>query len=341
MTVNLGLRRIVSLSAFLVATGIASASQAGIIPWAYDAIFGPVRYPAYGNGYSPSSVSYSRPVYYRSAPRYAPVSYGYSSGCSSCSTSNYAPVSYAAPSYGCGCGPVVAAPSCGPCGGSSYASASSSGCLSGCAATPSATSTPASKPATNGKSAWNSTKKPSEVTKDPAPTPRTFQEPDRDGASPAGATSTDGFGTEIRQRSKQALGQTLLNDVDVNRPVTNEEEPTISKPKKTPAKTPDLDDSFPAQPEASPAKPIEKKFEEPIENNTPETNDGKPEAARRQTRPMLNLDAKIAWQSELPRSRVPYHAKLAKATVTRRTPSLNSDWTPVVAKSTGTQLVRK
>ena len=337
MTVNLGLRRIASLTAFLVATGIASASQAGIIPWAYDAVFGPVRYPAYGYGYSPYAVSYSRPVYYRSGPRYAPVSYGYSSGCSPCSTSYYAPVTYAAPSYGCG--PVVAAPSCGPCGGTSYAS--TGGCLSGCAATPSTTSDPAAKPATNGKSAWNSTKKPGEVTKEPAPTPRTFQESDRGGASPAGATSTDGFGTEIRQRNKQAVGQTLLNDVDVNRPVSNEEEPTISKPKKTPAKTPDLDDNFPAQPEANPAKPNEKKFEEPIENKVPDPTDSNTETTIRKTRPMLNLDAKIVWQSELPRSRVPFHAKLAKASVTRRVPSLNSDWTPVVAKPTGTQLVRK
>ena len=53
MTVNLGLRRIASLSAFLIAMSIASASQAGIIPWAYDVVFGPVRYPAYGYGYSP------------------------------------------------------------------------------------------------------------------------------------------------------------------------------------------------------------------------------------------------------------------------------------------------
>lgn len=334
MTVNLGLRRIVSLSAFLVATGIASASQAGIIPWAYDAIFGPVRYPAYGNGYSPYYVSYSRPVYVRSSRAYAPISYGNSSGCSSCSTSYYAPVTYAAPSYGCGCGPVVAAPSCGPCGGTSYASAG--GCLSGCSATTPSTPAPASTPATNGKSAWNSTKKPGEPAKDSAPTP-TFQKQDR-GATPAGATSSDGIGTGIRQRGTRS-DESLGNEVEVNRPAKDIDEPTILKPKKAPAKTPD--DVFETQPEATPAKPIEKKFEQPIENKDAGATDGNTETTILRKRPQLNLDGKIAWQSELQRSRVPYHAKLAKATVTRRAPGLNSEWTPVVAKSTGTQLVRK
>ena len=345
MTMNLGLRRIASLSAFLVAVGVASASQAGVIPWVYDSIFGPVRYPAYGSNYSSYPVSYSRPVYVSYSRRYVPVSYAPSSGCSSCSTgyvapvSYYSPVTYSAPSYGCGgCGQVVAASSCGPCGGASYASATSpGGCLSG-GCSPATTSEPASQPITNGKSAWNSTKKPSEVTKDPAPTPRTFQETDRGGASPAGATSTDGFGSGIRRQGSKP-DQTLLNDVDENRPATNVEEPTISKPKKAPVKEPD--DLFDTQPEATPAKPIKKPFEQPIENNDPDATESKTEAAKQRLRPAVNLDAKIAWQSEPPQSRVPYHAKLAKATVTRRAPGLNSDWTPVVAKPTGHQLVRK
>ena len=339
MTVNLCLRRIASLSVFLVVVGVASASQAGIIPWAYDVIFGPVRYPAYGSGYSPYAVSYSRPVHVHSSRRYAPASYGYAyGGCSPCSNSYAAPVSYYAPSYGYGgCNQVVAAPACGPCGGASFAAAG--GCLNGCA--PATSTAPASAPATNGKSAWNSTKKPAEVSKDAAPTPRTFQEPDRGGATPAGATSSDGFSTEVRQRSKQAVGKTLLNDVDVNPPVTNEEEPTLSKPKKTPAKTPVFDDVLGTQPEPAPAKPIEKIEQPNEEKNSDATEESKTEATLRKTRPMPKLDAKIAWQSELPRSRVPLHAKLAKSSVTRRAPGLNSDWTPVVAKPTATQLVRK
>ena len=312
MTVNLGLRRIACLSAFLVTMGIASASQAGIIPWAYDVVFGPVRYPAYGYGYSPYAVSYSRPIYVRSTP----ASYGYSSGCSSCSTSYYAPVSYAPASYGCGCQPVAVAPSCGPCGGASYAS--SGGSLSECAPSP----TPATAPGTNGKSVW---KKPGEPTTDPAPTPRTFQETDRSGATPAGATSVDGLGTGTRSRGTRA-----------NEEVGNDE-PTILK-KKAPTK-PAIDE-FDSQPESAPTKP---KFEEPLENGTPakEATEGNKETLIRRRLPTLNLDAKIAWQAEPQRTRVPFHAKLAKASVTRRVPSLNSEWTPVVAKSTATQLVSK
>lgn len=327
MRMNLGLRRIASLSAFLVAMSIASASQAGIIPWAYDVIFGPVRYPSYGYGYSPYAVSYSRPVYVNSAPMYAPASYGYSSaGCSSCSTSYYAPVSYAQPSYGCAT--VAVAPSCSPCGGASYAS--TSGCLSGCSSSP----TPATAPATNGKSAW---KKPTD--KDPAPTPRTFQDPDR-GATPAGATSTDGLGTGTRSRGTRA-DEGVGNEVEANRPATTNEEPAILKPKKAPAQT--TDDLFEeVQPRKTPTKPTDD-FQFPKENGNPtnDATDGNKETTIRRRLPNLNLDAKIAWQVALPLERVPFHAKLAKASVSRRVPSLDSGWTPVVAKPTGTQLVRK
>lgn len=328
MRMNLGLRRIASLSAFLVAVGVASASHAGVIPWVYDAIFGPVRYPAYGYGYSPYAVSYSRPIYVSSAPMYAPATYGCSSGCSPCSTSYYAPVS-----YGCGsCGPVVAASSCSPCGGTSYASAG--GCLSGCS--PTAAPAPEKAPTTNGKSAW---KKPGEPSKDPAPAPRTFQDPDR-GATPAGATSTDGLGTGTRSRGTRA-DEGAGSETEVNRPATPNDEPTILKPKKAPTTTTgDLFDEV--QPEKTPAKPKDG-FEPPIENKTPagDATNGNTESTIRLPQPKLNLDAKIAWRVAPQRERVPFHAKLAKASVTRRPLSSDSDWTPVVAKPTGTQLVRK
>ena len=323
MTMNLGLRRIASLSAFLAAVGIASTSQAGIIPWAYDVIFGPVHYPAYGYGYSEYRGTYSRPVYVRSSQVYAPASYGYSSGCSTCATNSYAPVSY-------GCRTVVVAPSCGPCGTVSYAPAS--GCLTGCA--PAA----ATAPATNGKSAWNSTKKSAEPGKDPALTPRTFQNPER-GASPAGATSNDGLETGIRSRGTRA-NENSDKEVEVNRPAPTTEEPTIRKPQKAPTKSvDDLD----LQLEPTPAKPEAKSFEPPLENNKPasDATDGQGETTIRRALPKLNLDSKIAGRTELQRTRVPFHAKLAKASVTRRTPSLDSEWTPVVAKQTATQLVRK
>ena len=332
MTLNLGLRRIASLSAFLLAMGIASASQAGIIPWTYDAVFGPVRHPAYGYGGSPYAVSYSRPVYVRSAPMYAPVSYGNSSGCSTCSTSYYAPVSYASPSYGCGCGPVVAAPSCGPCGGVSQAS--TSGSLSGCGVPATSAPTPAKAPATNGKSAW---KKPADPTNDPTLTPRTFKSPDR-GASPAGATSTDGF---VPSRGKQ-VDEAVGNSIEANRPAPTEEELIIVKPKKAPAKPVVEDLDLDHQTEPAPAKPAEKdEFQLPKDSNKPagDATEFKTDSTTRLLKP--NLDAKITWRAEPLPTRVPLHAKLAKASVTRRAPGLDSDWTPVVAKPVGTQLVRK
>lgn len=329
MRMNLGLRRIASLSAFLVAMGVASASHAGVIPWVYDAIFGPVRYPAYGYGYSPYTVSYSRPIYVSSGP----VSYGCNSGCSPCSTSYYAPVSYASSNYGCGsCGPVVTTSSCSPCGGTTYAS--TVGCLSGCSTTTSPA--PEKAPATNGKSAW---KKPGEPPKEEAPKPRTFQELDR-GATPAGATSTDGLGTGTRSRGTRAE-EGAGNEVEANRPAPTNEEPTILKPKKAPTQsTDDLFDAVPSK--NAPAKPKDN-FQPPIENKSPanDATNENTESTIRLPQPKLNLDAKITWQAVPPVERVPFHAKLAKASVGRRPLNSNSDWTPVVTKPTGTQLVRK
>ena len=224
---------------------------------------------------------------------------------------------------------MAVAPSCGPCGGASLAS--TSGCLSGCAP---AQQSPASAttPATNGKSAW---KKPATPGQDPAPTPRTFQEPNRGGASPAGAISADGLDTGTRSRGTRT-NEAVGNEVEVNRPATTTDELTIPK-KKAPTKS--AIDEFESQPQPTPAKPEDKKFEEPLENNS--STEGNKETTIRRRQPTLNLDAKIAWQAEPQRTRVPFHAKLAKASVTRRVPSIDSNWTPVVAKSTGTQLVRK
>lgn len=330
MTVNLGLRRIASVSAFLVAMGIASASQAGIIPWAYDAVFGPVRYPARGHGYSPYAVSYARPVYVRSMP----VSYGQPSGCSSCSTSDYAPVSYAAPSYGYGCGPIAVS-ACDPCGARSQAA------VSGCSTAP-ATAAPAKAPVTNGKSAWSGTKKPIEPANNEVPAPRTFEDRTR-GTTPAGGTSDEGFGAGTRTRGKPDA-DAADKDIEVNRPATNDDEPTLVKPKKTPAKTPEIDlEAAPEANPAAPAKPADDGFKQPIEKKTEGDLDLEDKAGTtiRQRQPSLNLDAKIAWGTAKRLERVPFHAKLAKASVARRVPATDSDWTPIVAKPSGPQLVRK
>lgn len=321
MIMKHSLRRIASLSAFLLAAGIASASQAGIIPWVYDAIFGPVHYRGYGSGCSPCAVSYARPVVIRS-----------SYGCSPCAVSYCVPVSTRA-SNGCGsCGPIAMGPSCGPCG-VTYASAS--GCLSGCSVAPASATT------TNGKATWNSTKKNGEPSPDPAPAPRTFQGPDRE-ASPAGATTTDGLSTSPRTRgSRSDSGTNQEQEVEVKKAPEAADEPTILNRKKAPAKT--TDDLFDTEAPKTPAKPADDQFQPPVKTKEPAT-EVKPENTDSTIRlPLspLNLDAKIVWRVEPLRSRVPLHAKIAKASATRRSTINESDWTPIVAKSAGTHVARK
>jgi hypothetical protein len=366
MQVKHSLRRIASLSAFVVAIGISSISHAGIIPWVYDAVFGPVHYRScgYGCGYSPYVVSYQRPVVIRS---YAPTPYGYayapSSGCSSCSTSYYAPMVYAAPNSGCGsCGPIVMTRSSGSCGSVTYASASH-GCLSGCSEKPAEGKTPAQAP---GQPTWKA-QEPSKAASSTTVTPS------------SGTATDDGLRVSPRVRGKTTVeADELLKGTD---PSSGDEEPTILKRNKVPAKInePNFEEpmeiikpktstlpielepetggelSVPKRNNKTPAKPDDSAFEAPIENIKPKESkkanelelefdsDKKApgEAKSLPPVPTLNLDAKIAWRTESQRTRVPFHAKLAKASVTRSTPGANSDWTPVVAKVTGTQVAKK
>ncbi len=327
MSVNHSLRRIASLSAFVVAISITSASQAGIIPWAYDAIFGPVHYRSYG--YSPYPVSYSRPVVIRS---YSPGPYGYAyapaSGCVPCATRYYAPVvSYAMPSSGCGsCGPIAMAPASAPCGSVAYA-ASTQGCLSGCSVTPTtATSKPA---ATLHNPEWTTTKPKEAAAEKGASTT----------IKPSAGSATDaGLGTSGRIRGKAKLD---ADAVEGTVPVSGEIEPTILKKKTAPAKLPEEDFEPPLENnksiELKKAPKVEKLDELELELDK-KASEG---AQIQRPHPGVNLDAKIAWRTEPQRSRVPFHAKLAKVSVTRRTLGTDSDWTPIVAKVTGTQFVKK
>lgn len=320
MQVNHSVRRIASIFAFVLAVGVTSASQAGIIPWVYDAIFGPVHYPSYGYGYgySPYAVSYSRPVVIRSAP----VSYGYpTSGCSSCSTSYYAPVSYSAPSYGCG--PIAMAPSCGPCGAVTYSA--SQGCLSGCSASPTpadAKSPPVESPA--GKSAWTTKKTPE---KDPAPAPS--------------SVTDDGLGTSPRSRGKAPAEPKTIDEDQGTRPASGEEERTILNRQKAPPKTDVFQPPVENNQNNNPEPPETDKNKKPNELDLDFDGKNPGEAQILKPVPALNLDAKIAWRTEPQRARVPFHAKLAKASVTRRIPGAAADWTPVVAKAVGTQVAKK
>ena len=108
----LRLAKFVAVLACIVGTNCPSVSEAGVIPWAYDAVFGPVGSIQRSSYYTPYYAGYSG---YTGAS-YLPASYsnGYASnGCSSCQQSSY----YASTYGSCGCS---------PCG-----SACSSGCASG------------------------------------------------------------------------------------------------------------------------------------------------------------------------------------------------------------------
>ena len=337
MTVKQRTWRFASLLAVTLLVGTTSAAQAGVIPWVYDAVFGPVRYPASSYRYS---ASYA-PAYYVPQSGYAPVSYrrvssSRSSGCSPCSTSYYAPVIYA-PSYGygdgCDCRTVAVAPSCGPCGVA--CSTPSSNCDSGCSpSTPTRDAAPqprtrAAEPngTTNG---FHPTRKAPEANHRTAPKEptQTFVTPSNRSTTDVEAPTSDGLEPRVRTpgpRTDDAL-EDQTNETRKPVPPPKEiEETVIPKVQKAPIATDDLEGDGEVTPP-----------------NTTEPNkksDG--EAKIQLPLPQLNFDDKIAWRAEAPRTRVSFHAKTAKVSVARRVPSFNSDWTPVVAKPKSTQLVKK
>jgi hypothetical protein len=86
--------RLVLLLGTLVgfALGLPTTSQAGLIPWVYNAIFGPVGSMRYGAGYAPAYGGYGGYGGYGAMyGSYAPTTaYGYGGGgCSSCRQSSY------------------------------------------------------------------------------------------------------------------------------------------------------------------------------------------------------------------------------------------------------------
>jgi hypothetical protein len=98
---------LVLASGFGFAMAAPAESHAGIIPWMYDAVFGPVGsmraggagypmtagYAPYSSGYAPYSAGYA-PYYTSDSSAYMPVTTaGYSGGCSTCSQASYVPSS--------------------------------------------------------------------------------------------------------------------------------------------------------------------------------------------------------------------------------------------------------
>ena len=99
-----------------IGTSCPSSSEAGVIPWAYDAVFGPVG-SLRGSNYTPYYAGYSG--YTGASYLPAAYSYGYATnGCSSCQQSSY----YASAYGSCGCSPCGSNCSSGGCASGNCAS---------------------------------------------------------------------------------------------------------------------------------------------------------------------------------------------------------------------------
>lgn len=119
-----------------ISTANPAPSQAGVIPWVYDAIFGPVGSLRYGAGYGPSyGYTAGYPAYSSYSSFYAPVTTAYAptiasaGGCASCGQAAYYPSTAYSSYYN---DPYVSYGSSGcNCSGGNCASGNCSNCTSG------------------------------------------------------------------------------------------------------------------------------------------------------------------------------------------------------------------
>ena len=339
MTVKQTTWRFASLLAVALTAGTTAVVPADDLPWSFNGSYQTVGYPVSDNSYVTHSAwyvpTYSAPVSSRT------VSSRQSSGCNTCSASYYAPMSYYAPSYGygsgCGCGPVAAAPSCSPCGVSCNMPLNS--CDNGCSESPTPAKPAQSKGSANG---FHPTQKKNEPEANRSGTPKqpmqTYVVPSNNSTTDVQAPETnDGLGgnqrikglrTDEQKQKDDAIDNLLEEKTEARKPTPTQlgDETVIEKIKKVPTPS----DIGEGDQDQSPEKSLE------LDNKS----DG---AAKIQLPlPNVNLDDKIAWRAEAPRTRIPFYTKTAKVSVARRIPSVNNnDWTPIAAKPNGTQLVKK
>lgn len=160
---------------------------------------------------------------------------------------------------------------------------------------------------------------------------KTFESP-IEGTS---GTLDDGLGTSGRSRGLR-VDDGLDNTQESLKPIEKPAKP--AKPANNNATEGNSDSVIPSRSKAPAKDAFEDEFEKPLENN----KDGNGEAQIRLPLPKINLDDKIVWQTEATHTRIPFHAKVARATVARRGTSTEAEWTPVVAKAPrGPQLVKK
>ena len=321
-----------------------STVDAGVIPWLYDAVFGPVHhgYGGYGYGYGSYGTayrySYAGPQVSYVMPA-APVYYG---------QTNCGPAGCATPSYSVGYRPMFAHPTyCSTGGCSTVLSAYrySTGNCGTCSTAASTNSACAAKTAWKSESKEATTQWPTEVikgesavptpaAKDDAPRPKTFAvepaDPSRAQPMAVEKVVTDENGG-ITGGGKSAPG-----DPDW----TKTGKPAVTVAEENPA---EADAGF-GERLRDTEEDVNKIFTEPVQGVEaavegeaaptttpvlPEGLDGpqisEPKSELDQALP-LNLDQKSSWKFEVPVQRVAFRAGFGRATLARTTVSVDVDY---------------
>lgn len=335
-----------------------SAANAGVIPWLYDAVFGPVGHYGYG-GYGYGGYGYGS---YGSAYRYsyagpqisyampaAPVYYG---------QSNCGPAGCSTPSYSVGYRPILAHPTYCSTGGCSTVLSAYRYSAGNCGTCSTATS---SNSACAAKTAWKSESKeattqwptevikgetpvPSPAAKDDAPTPKTFA------TEPADPSKGQPVAVEkvVTNETGGTTGGGKSAPGDLNWTETGK--PTAAVAEETPSATGAADAGF-GEPLRDAEEDVNKIFAapvqgaaEPVEGEAaptttpvlPEGLDGLPKTAPEEsldeTLP-LNLDQQSSWRFKVPVQRVAFRPGYGRATLARTTVSVEVDYV-VPASST-------
>ena len=331
------------LCPFLLAAGLASPSEAGVIPWLYQAVFGPTRGPVYyGSYYAPSmgyytpSVSYYSPTVTYYAPSAMPSPCG-PAGCgvpatscaSSCQTCAPCSVTACSPRVvfrplacdpcGCGftCGPACCPTCCSPC---DCVGCSSGDCSVGCPSGDCSVSKPASPPKTGKAGPKKASPKTfSDKAKVPTPIDEGFR-PRAGETKDAAPVQTEAFKVPETVIPKRQPAPTET-------PVEESQPPKESVDEVTPKLT-------------DPATPIdiENKGEKDTPPAAPKAANPEPSEAGLLPVPALKFDEKVTWRVIPSHTRVTLRPRFSAPTLTRTVTDPNAEWMAVPA---GPQIVQK
>tara|TARA_R110002072_G_scaffold303142_1_gene495858 strand:- start:140325 stop:141434 length:1110 start_codon:yes stop_codon:yes gene_type:complete len=334
-----------------------STADAGVIPWLYDAVFGPVHY-GYG-GYGHSSYGYGN---YGTAYRYsyagpqvsyamptAPIYYGQSN----CGPTGCSSAGCATPSYSVGYRSVFAPPtycSTGSCSTVLSAYRYSAGNCGTCSTAASANSTCAAKTAWKSESKEATTQWPTEVIKGEAPVPTPAAKDDAPmpkptfAAEPADPSNGQPVAVEkvVTEKSGGTTGGGKSASGDPN--WTGTGKPTAAVTEELPAATDAVNAGF-GEPIRGEEEDVNKIFTAPVQGAEepangeaaptttpvlPEGLDGLPDTAAPEDSLdkalPLNLDQQSSWKFDVPVQRVAFRAGFGRATLARTTVNVDVDY---------------